>query len=368
MTVAPWVVSTTHGVAAELSFRPILDLARGVVAGYQSVAVQRGEVEPEVVHPADVTGLVASTLAAASTLPPNTFLTIPLGLGPGGIGDDPALWAALQARPSLGGVVLDVSEVPDDVDATSLARLEALRGAGALVALGGDDAPQPTLRSITRLRPSIVRLGRAWVEGLEHSAEKRDAIAVTGTMAGQLDAWVLAEGVRTPAELRTLSELGVPLAQGPLVGPARAVWQDAESRAHRSLPDEVASNGRGDGVLRGLLRRAYTTGDVESARSVLPETAGFEVVVAVDEHRRATSVLVRDDDGTWVSSEVLAVHVDTPVAEAVTRAMARPRSTRFGPVVCTDSAGGFLGVLHLEDLVTHVAHQLARPSDDATPA
>jgi EAL domain-containing protein (putative c-di-GMP-specific phosphodiesterase class I) len=368
MTVAPWVVSTPRGGTTDLAFRPILDLARGVVAGYQSVAVDRGDAESSTVRPADLCELVGSALAAAPTLPPNTFLTVPLGLGPAGIGPghDPMLWTTLQAQAGLGGVVLDISEVPDDVDAATLGRLESLRSAGALVSLGGDDAPQPTLRSIIRLRPSIVRLGRAWVEGLENSAEKRDAIELTGTMAGQLDAWVLAEGVRTPAELRTLSELGVPLAQGPLVGPARAVWQEAEPRAHRSLPVEVSTGRvRGDGILRDLLRLAYTTDDVEAARSVLPETAGFEVVVAVDEHRRPTSVLVRDVDRRWIGTDVLTVHVDTPLSETITRAMARPRSTRFAPLVCTDSAGGFLGVLHLEDLMTHAALRLDR---DATPA
>ena len=352
MSVGPWVVSTPQRIGADVAFSPILDLVRGVVAGYQTVARSLAD---EGTAPPDPRSVTAAALVAASTLPANTFLTVPLDLGLAGSDDPdaPSPVSALRDHGDLSGIVLDLRAVPDDVPTAAADALQSVREAGALVALGGEEAAQPTLRSVIRLRPSIIRLGRAWVEGVEHSPEKREAIEATGSMAGQLDAWLLAEGVRTPAELRTLSDLGVPLAQGPLVGPAQQVWQDADPRAHRALPRDRAPGT--DGVLRNLLRRAYTTDDVDAARTVLPEAAGFEVVVAVDEHRRPRSVLVRDDHGTWHSSAVLAVHVDTPVADAVARAMARSRATRFGPLACTDSTGTFLGILHLEDLMTHLA-------------
>lgn len=345
MSTAPWVVSTSQRRDVALAYRPILDLARGVVAGYQTLVADadRSTAPP-----------VGDALAAASSLPPNTFLTVPLALGPEGLGaDDTDVLDRFLARGDLAGIVLDLLDVSEDVDTRTMERLTTLREAGALVALGGDGVPQPALRSIIRLRPSIVRLGRAWVDGIEHSAEKRDAIQVTGSMAGQLDAWVLAEGVGSAAELRTLSDLGVPLAQGPVVGPARPAWQGARPQAHEALPQDQARPG--DGVLRHLVRRAYTTEDLESARTVLPETRGYDVVVVVDEHRRPTSLLVKVEDDRWESAEALTVHVDTPVGQAVGRAMGRPRSARFAPLVCTDSAGGFLGVLHLEDLMAHLA-------------
>lgn len=343
MSVAPWVVSTPQRPDVDLAYRPILDLARGVVAGYQTL----------VTAPSQDAASVGTALAAASTLPPNTFLTVPLGLGPDGLAAEvPGAFDALCAHGDLAGIVLDLVDLGDEVDPRAVQRLQALREAGALVALGGDGVPQPALRSIIRLRPSIVRLGRAWVEGIEHSVEKRDAVEVTGTMAGQLDAWVLAEGVSSAAELRTLSDLGVPLAQGPIVGQAQSVWQDARPQAHQALPHEKVV--RTDGVLRDLVRRAYTTDDLASAQAVLPDSTGYEVVVVVDEHRRPVSILLKSGAGRWETSDVLTVHVDTPLQAAVARAMARPRQTRFTPLACTDSAGGFLGVLHLEDLMAHL--------------
>jgi EAL domain-containing protein (putative c-di-GMP-specific phosphodiesterase class I) len=352
MATAPWVARTALHRDVDVAYRPILDLARGVVAGYQAVAdaTGAGGVRRQV-------AVVSATLAALPALPSDTFLTLPLSMGDDGLeGDvDGTLMAVLLERGDLAGVVLDLCDVPTEVGPTAASRLATLRDAGALVALGGEDAPQPTLRHVTRLRPSIIRLGQAWVDGIGDSAEKRDAIAATGSMAAQLDAWVLAEGVRTPAELRTLSELGVPLAQGPLVGGARGFWQDADPRAQEALPgDRAAGSG---GVLRALLRPAYTATDLDTARAILPETTGYDVVVVLGADARPAALLVKGAD-RWEHGEPLAVHVDTPLPDALTRAMARPREGRFHPLVCTDAAGRLLGVLHLEDLVTH----LARPA------
>jgi EAL domain-containing protein (putative c-di-GMP-specific phosphodiesterase class I) len=41
-----------------------------------------------------------------------------------------------------------------------------------------------------------------------------------GEFAGRIDAWLLAEGIETPAELAAFAQLGVPLAQGWLLGRA----------------------------------------------------------------------------------------------------------------------------------------------------
>lgn len=47
----------------------------------------------------------------------------------------------------------------------------------------------------------------------------------------------------------------------------------------------------------------------------------------------------------------LRVNIDTPVAEAVQRAMVRAPGQRFAPLVCIDDAGRYLGVVRMERLV-----------------
>ena len=350
MSTQPWVVTAPPRVAAEVAFRPILDVARGTVAGYQTVASSLPPALREGSAADDVT-VVSTALAALPMLPANTFITVPLAIGSG---IDPAVVDLLDDVTALSGIVLDLVDVPEDVDSATQAVLDRLSDAGALLALGGDDAPQPPLRSVIRLRPAIIRLGRAWVDGIERSSEKRSVIEVTGNVASQLDAWVLAEGVTTAAELRTLSELGVPLAQGPLVGGPHGVWQEVAQQAVNALPHHDATVPP-DAVLRGLVRQSYTTQDVASARAVLPDTHGYEVVVVVDADRRALSLLVKDDHGEWLTRDALCVDVDTPASDAVARALSRPRGTRFTPLVCTDPRGRLVGVLHLEDLMTHLA-------------
>ena len=63
MSVAPWVVSSPRRLDAEVTFRPILDLARGVAAGYQTVGSAEGIGGRPPVGP-DAGTVMAAALAA----------------------------------------------------------------------------------------------------------------------------------------------------------------------------------------------------------------------------------------------------------------------------------------------------------------
>jgi EAL domain-containing protein (putative c-di-GMP-specific phosphodiesterase class I) len=353
-------VESAHlGYRVSVTYQPILDVERGIAAGYQTQAHFEGPRELNVRAPSlldqDSDGLLtasaaATALTAFSTLPDNTFVSIPIRCQ---VASSPHVRSVLSRHGDLGGIVLDITGFTSAAATSELDdALAAYRAAGALLSVGGHGAPQPELTSIVRLKPAIIRLGRDWVRGIDRSEAKRSAIEITGQLAGQLDAWILAEGVSTSAELRSLAGLNVPLAQGSFIGEPQQVWPDIEHTARVSLPKPSA---RADGVLRGLLQQAYTARDVASAAAVLPETSGFDALVIVDEHRRPTSILEQDGGGAWGASDVLAVNVDTPLADAVARAMSRPRITRFTPLVCTDNAGRFVGILRLERLMAHLA-------------
>jgi EAL domain len=206
--------------------------------------------------------------------------------------------------------------------------------------VGGHRAAQPELASIIRLTPAILRLGRDWIRGVDQSAAKRAAVQIIGQLAGQLDAWILADSVNTAAELRALAGLEVPVAQGPFIGGPQPDWPAVDLSAPRALPSPITGT---DGGLRGLMQQAYTATDGAAATAVLPETTGFDVVVVVDEHRRPVSVLEQDAGAKWACWDALTVNIDTPVADAVARATTRPRPSRFSPLVCTDAAGRFWG-------------------------
>lgn len=345
-----------------VNYLPILDVARGVAAGYQAQTqpsdlqdVDAAEVPPldADCHGDATARAIATALSAVPTLPVNTFLTLPIGAA---VAATRPVREALLAHGSLRGVVLDISGFNGTAPVGDLEYVLAqYRDNGALISVGGHGAAQPELTSIVRLKPSILRLGRDWVRGVDRSEAKRRAIEVIGQLAGQLDAWILAEGVSTTAELRALAGLAVPLAQGPLIGEAREFWPAVEVSAAAALP--APPTREGDGVLRSLLQQAYTTRNAMAATAVLPETTGYDVVVVVDEFQRPVSLLEQGDATAWEATEVLAVNVETSVADAVARAMVRPRATRFTPLVCTDAAGRFLGILRIERLMAHLAQR-----------
>lgn len=342
----------------DVSYLPVLDVARGIAAGYQTTArldpaaASTGATYAEHDRDGSLTAQAVSiALGGLHTLPSNTFLTVPVDAA---VAAKPLVREALLSRGGLRGVVLDVtgfngSEPVGDLEYV----LAQYRDNGALIAVGGNGAAQPELTSIVRLKPAILRLGRDWVRGVDRSEAKRSAIEVIGHLAGQLDAWILAEGVAAAAELRVLAGLSVPLAQGPLIGNGRESWAAVDADAVTALP---AGAGNAEGVLRSLLQQAYTTHDAVAASAVLPETNGFDVVVVLDEHDRPVSILEHGGATAWEASEVLTVNVETAVADAVGRAMLRPRTTRFTPLACTDAAGRFVGILRIERLMAHLAH------------
>lgn len=339
--------STSPAQVLAVGFVPVLNVARGSAAGYQAVALNdTGTAAPV---PERTVAIVDAALAAFPALPTNTFMSIPVPLHLLG---ERSIRARLRAHGDLAGIVLDITDFTPSIDGVVEATLAKLRGAGALISVGGRETAQPELGSIVRLRPSIVRLGKAWIEGLDQSAVKRSAIEVTGRLTAQLDAWILAEEVSSAAELRALSELGVPLAQGPFIGSAQPAWSSVRPDAHAVLPR--AERLLGAGTLRELVQQTYTSSSRTAAQAVLPGASGYESVMVIDDHHRPVELLSRDTAGAWQATEIMTVNVDTPVPDAVTRAMARPTERRFTPLVCTDAAGRFVGMLKIEHLIARL--------------
>jgi hypothetical protein len=284
-------------------------------------------------------------------MPVNTFLAIPVAAS---VVASRRVLGALLSRPRLDGIVIDligsISSVPG---ADLAAAVERYRDRGALIAVGGHGAGQPELTGIVSLKPSFLRLTRDWTRGIDTSGSKRSALEVIGRLAAQLDAWVLAEGVCTAAELRTLAGLGVPLAQGPFIGGAQPGWSQIEASAARALPPNHHVDA--DSPLRELMQPAYTASDPAVAVAVLSETTGFDLVVVVDENDRPRTLLEPGGAEGWQSTDAFSVDIETTPADAVQRALSRPRTTRFTPLVCTDHTGRFVGILRIERLMAHLA-------------
>jgi EAL domain-containing protein (putative c-di-GMP-specific phosphodiesterase class I) len=336
-----------------LVFQPIVDLATGTVAGYEALARFPGAAGPDVWFAAAADAGVAAelealaihkALAAVPALPPNTFLTV--NVSPHLLGTEPVR-TAWSTREDLHRVVVELTEhTPVDDLETLRCQTDELRRRGALIALDDAGSGYSGLQRLAAVRPQLVKLDRTLVADADADPVRMALAEMVGEFAGRIDAWLLAEGIETPAELAAFAHLGVPLAQGWLLGRPAPTFEP--------LAPEVVE------LVRAQVARARLTESVASlVRPVRQYVQGEEVpgvppAVLVGPHGEPAGLLLSDPrTGEIYTAPVsLRVHPSTDVGDTLERALNRPPMHRFEPVVCTDPTGHVLGLLRVEDLVT----------------
>lgn len=210
-----------------LLFQPIVALREATIVGYEALARfagQPGLTPDRWFAAADALGcgaelealVVVRCLALRSELPPDCFLTV--NVSPHLL-TEPALADPLLAAGDLTPLVLELTEHQQINDLRGLLHLrDRLTDRGALLALDDAGSGYSGLQQMTRLRPHLIKLDRALVEDADADETKLALVELLGEFAGRMDAWLLAEGVETWAELEAFLRLKVPLAQGFLLG------------------------------------------------------------------------------------------------------------------------------------------------------
>ncbi|TYP87269.1 EAL domain-containing protein [Blastococcus xanthinilyticus] len=336
-----------------LVFQPIVDLTAAAVVGYEALARFPGTAGPDVWFAAAAEAGVAAelealavhkALAAVDGLPPGTFLTV--NVSPHLLGS-PVVQEALRSRADLHRVVVELTEHTPVDDLSCLRRqTDALRERGALIAVDDAGSGYSGLQQLAAVRPQLVKLDRALVADVDSDPVRMALAEMIGEFAGRIDAWLLAEGVETQAELAAFARLGVPLAQGWLLG--------RPEPAFAPLADDVAQ------LVRAQVARARLT---ESVASLLRPVRQYELgedepmvppAVVLGPHGEPAALLLSDPRTGEVhrSPVSLRVHPSTGIEDTLRRALTRPPAQRFDPVVCTDPTGDVLGVLRIEDLAT----------------
>ncbi len=137
---------------------------------------------------------------------------------------DPALFSpasplAAHAR----NVILEVTERASLEGIGDLSRrIKRLRSLGYRIAIDDLGAGYAGLTSFAALEPDLVKLDMALVRGADLEPFKRKLIQSITTLCKELAILVVAEGVETEAERRTMVELGCDLLQGYLLGRPQA--------------------------------------------------------------------------------------------------------------------------------------------------
>jgi len=323
--------------------QPIVDLTDGRTAGFELLARVPEDygVPPDLLFAEAGRRGVAGTLQARVNrlavdllprLPQDCFLTV--NLDPADLADE-AVLAPLLAQRALAPLVVEVTEkrwpLASGPAEDALARL---RERGALLAVDDVGTGFAGLAQISRLRPEFVKLDRALVAELGRDPGAELVVKAIGRLCGQLDAWVVAEGVERRGQLAVLVRLGVPLAQGWFLGAGEQPWPEGPGAAQvRLLRDHGAAgqDGRGVGAATPVALLLMGDGEVAWER----DTGGVWWAWLDGPRRRATTVAP-----------------ETTVGEALLRAVARSREVRWSPLLVTDVSGGVRGYVTVESLVT----------------
>ena len=172
------------------------------------------------------------------------------------------LLQALGLPPSR--VVIELTEQSPTEDLHLLSNaLHHYRDMGFSIALDDLGAGYSSLRLWSELRPDYVKIDRHFIDGIHLDPLKREFVGSILQIARASRAQVIAEGIELAEELTVLTEMGVDLVQGYLLGRP----QDVPSRDVQGLPPRVPSGaaanlGEDSGDLSALLiEQSAVTGD-----------------------------------------------------------------------------------------------------------
>jgi PAS domain S-box-containing protein len=206
-------------------FQPIRDVDAGTIVGWEALTRFDDGVPPDVrFGEAASLGIgtdleiaaIEAALRAAELLPPGPDLYLNLNVAP-------ALVLAREPLRSLVAevnrrIVLEVTEHSEIDDYTAFRNGVLALGPGIQLAIDDAGAGFASLRHILELRPAFVKLDRSLIAGIDSDSARRALVVGMGDFAASTGVRLIAEGVETEAELTTLRSIGVPLAQGYLLG------------------------------------------------------------------------------------------------------------------------------------------------------
>jgi PAS domain S-box-containing protein len=202
-------------------FQPIMELATGKPIGAEALARFPGQpYRPPNEWFADAAevGLgvelelsaIRVALSELDRLPAGTYLS--LNAAPSTV-TSPALKEML--RGAGGRVVIELTEHVGVQDYTELTEaLDALRATGVRLAVDDAGSGFSSLQHILNLRPDIIKLDRALVEGIDTDPARRALAGSLLTFGAEIGAQVVAEGIETQREQTVLRRLGLRYGQG----------------------------------------------------------------------------------------------------------------------------------------------------------
>jgi EAL domain-containing protein (putative c-di-GMP-specific phosphodiesterase class I)/CheY-like chemotaxis protein len=203
-------------------YQPIVDLGKGRVTGVEALSRFETGMPMQWFEEASEVGLreeleasaLAVALAGLPVLPTGAYLS--LNLSPSTLLRRDV--ARLLGAVPLERIVIEMTEHAAVADYSALNRaLQPLREAGVRVAVDDAGAGFASLRHILLLGPDIIKLDISLTRGIDGDRPRRALSCALVAFARETATTIVAEGIETNAELRTLKEIGVTQGQGFLI-------------------------------------------------------------------------------------------------------------------------------------------------------
>ncbi len=205
--------------------QPIVTVGSLAPVGYEALARFPGDApEPPDVWFADARTIglgvelellaVRRALETLDSVPPGTFLTINVGTAT--LRHD--RFAALLATVDGTRLVVELTEGEAGRDLLTAERRAQLRDAGLRLAVDDLGAGFAGLARLVDLDPEIVKIDRFLTIGAGEDPRRSAVLAAALHFCEATGATLVAEGIERDEDLATIVDLGVPLAQGYLLG------------------------------------------------------------------------------------------------------------------------------------------------------
>lgn len=287
-------------------------------------------------------------------------------------------------------VVIELTEqTPIDDFQLLQTALHHYRAMGFSIALDDLGAGYSSLRLWSELRPDYVKIDRHFIDGIHQDALKREFVGSILQIAKASRAQVIAEGIELPEELAVLTEMGVDLVQGYLLGrPQEHPSRDARALMPKHDSSAVALNDEGSDLSALLNEQPAVQRDTPTATvlEAFRRQANLNSLAVLDEqgqpcgivHRHslsdallkpfATELFARKPISRLMNDDFLAVEISQSLQQVSRLITSRARQRIEEDFIITLN-GGYLGlgrVIDVLKLITELKIQQARYANPLT--
>lgn len=394
-----------EGKKFEIKYQPIVSLSTGTVLGWEALTRGPGDshfrspqvifnfaAEVNLLYPVErVCRYLAIKNLGDIGRDEKVFLNInPLTISDPNFVKGETINTIRQSGLSQRNIVFEITEQADLRAMPNFKRtLGHYRGQGYLVAIDDAGAGFSSLQAIAQVRPDYIKIDMSLVRGVDSDPVKKAMMETFTAFAEKIGSFIIAEGIETESELRTLIKMGVHYGQGYYLG--RPSYPKKHPEIDITIYIARLSNRRKQLAWRHSIPVADI---VEECLVVAPETpvgtvrerlerSGFNGVVVAEGGRPRGLVMKQYLYGHLSSRYGVALYSNRPVTSMMDRlpmiidsvtpvetvsqaAMSREKSKIYDNIIVTRN-GRYAGIITVQNLMNSLTRSQLEFARGANP-